>query len=56
MPYSEVAELAEVAACGTAVVLTPIKSLTRAGEKLTFDGFPTSSRLYEAVTAIQVSK
>jgi len=56
VPYSEVADLAEVAACGTAVVLTPIKSLTRAGEKLTFDGFPTISRLYEAVTAIQVGE
>jgi len=54
VPWSEVASFKEVAACGTAVVLTPIKSITRGVDKLTFDSFDTIAKLYDAVTAIQV--
>jgi len=53
VPWEEVATLTEVAACGTAVVLTPIKSITRGDATINFDGFATIAKLYEAVTALQ---
>lgn len=53
VPFSELPTLREVAACGTAVVLTPISSITRGDEVVRFDGFETIERLYKAITAIQ---
>ena len=55
VPWEEVKTLREVAACGTAVVLTPIKSITRGETKLTFDDFSTIAKLYEAVTTLQTA-
>mmetsp|Transcript_33984 Transcript_33984/g.56233 ORF Transcript_33984/g.56233 Transcript_33984/m.56233 type:complete len:368 (+) Transcript_33984:51-1154(+) len=54
--FSEVATFKEVAACGTAVVLTPVKSITRGGAVTRFDSFNTISTLYEAITAIQTAE
>jgi len=54
--WDEVASFKEVAACGTAVVLTPISSITRGDQKVSFESFDTIARLYEAVTAIQVGE
>lgn len=51
--WAEVEQLKEVAACGTAVVLTPVESITRGEQVVRFDGFDTISKLYEAVTTIQ---
>ena len=56
MPWSEVGSFAEVAACGTAVVLTPISTITRGEEKLSFASFDTIARLYEAVTKVQMGE
>jgi branched-chain amino acid aminotransferase len=53
IPWEEVATFREVAACGTAVVVTPIKSITRGETVLRFDGYETLERLYNAVTAVQ---
>jgi len=52
----EVDSLKEVAACGTAVVLTPIKSITRGERVMRFSGFETIAKLYEAVTAVQTGE
>ena len=57
VPWEEVPTLREVAACGTAVVLTPIKSITRGEKKIAFDeSFPTIAKLYEAVTTLQAGQ
>jgi len=57
VPWSEVASFKEVAACGTAVVLTPISSITRGDQVVRFgDNFDTITRLYKAVTDLQVAK
>jgi len=56
VPWSEVATLKEVAACGTAVVLTPIQSITRGGSQIKFEGFETIAKLYEGVTALQTGE
>lgn len=56
VPWEEVADLKEVAACGTAVVLTPLSSITRGETRHTFKDFPTISRLYDAVTALQLGE
>lgn len=53
VPWEEVATFKEVAACGTAVVLTPIKSITRGGGVTKFDGFDTIAKLYDGVTSLQ---
>ena len=53
VPFEEVEDLAEVAACGTAVVLTPIQSITRGGKVLKFEAFETIAKLYEGVTNLQ---
>lgn len=50
---AEVADLAEVAACGTAVVLTPIKSITHGSTVHRFEAFTTIAKLYDAVTGMQ---
>ena len=46
IPWDEVSSFQEVAACGTAVILTPIQSLARGGESylsaLSSDGNPTT--------------
>ncbi len=51
--WEEVSTLKEVAACGTAVVLTPIQSITRAGSTCHFDGHETIAKLYNHVTQMQ---
>jgi len=51
--FDEVATLKEVAACGTAVVLTPIESITRSDKVLRFETFETIAKLYKAITAMQ---
>ena len=53
VPWEEVGLLKEVAACGTAVVLTPIKSIARGDKKHHLPGFDTIAKLYEAVTKLQ---
>jgi len=53
IPYSEIPSLREVAACGTAVVLTPISSITRGADVTRFDSFATIETLYKAITAMQ---
>ena len=55
VPWDEVATLKEVAACGTAVVLTPIKSITRGGVATKFETFDTIAKLYESVTKLQTA-
>ena len=47
--WAEVGAFEEVAACGTAVVLTPIKSLTRGDEIVEFGGFEQFQGLYDRV-------
>jgi len=54
--WEEVGELKEVAACGTAVVLTPISSITRGDEVVRFSGFDTISKLYNLITSIQLGE
>jgi len=54
VPWDEVPTLREVAACGTAVVLTPIQSLTRGEQVVRFESFETIARVYDAVTSLQV--
>jgi len=51
--WEEVHALKEVAACGTAVVLTPIESITKGDEVVRFSGFDTIAKLYGGVTAMQ---
>lgn len=53
MSYDEISDLAEVAACGTAVVLTPIKSITRGSSVHRFETFDTIAKLYDGVTGVQ---
>ena len=57
VPVTELAEFAEVGACGTAVVITPVYSI-RYGKKLfTFgkehEAGPTLTKLYNEITGIQ---
>ena len=47
VPWDEVGSFEEVAACGTAVVLTPIQSITRGTETVRFGSFDTISKLYD---------
>jgi len=54
VPWEEVATFREVAACGTAVVLTPIQSLTRGDDVLRFESFETIAKVYDAVTSLQM--
>jgi branched-chain amino acid aminotransferase len=56
VPWEEVATFKEVAACGTAVVLTPISSLTRGDTCHRFETFETISTLYNAVTDLQLGR
>mmetsp|Transcript_43330 Transcript_43330/g.113891 ORF Transcript_43330/g.113891 Transcript_43330/m.113891 type:complete len:358 (-) Transcript_43330:249-1322(-) len=54
--FDEVGTFKEVAACGTAVVVTPIKSITRGDTTLRFNGFSTIEKLYNAVTSVQTGE
>ena len=57
VPLSELSEFAEVGACGTAVVITPIHKIVHGEQTYTFgDGIscgPVLQKLYDALTAIQ---
>jgi len=53
IPWDEVKSLKEAAACGTAVVLTPMKSITRGDEEVSFGSYATIQRLYDTVVEIQ---
>lgn len=50
---TELADFSEVACCGTAVVLGPLKSVTHGKTKYTFDHFDTLQKLYDDFTAVQ---
>jgi branched-chain amino acid aminotransferase len=57
VPYDELETFAEIAACGTAVVVTPISEITR-GDKVIKTGDPdgcgpTLQKLYDTVQGIQ---
>lgn len=54
--WDEVASFKEVAACGTAVIITPLKSVTRGAEKFEFDGFDTLKTLHDNVRALQTGE
>lgn len=64
LPWSEALTLSEAAACGTAVVLTPMASLTREAdpegrwphEEVRFKGHGTIQRLYDHVVALQLGE
>mmetsp|Transcript_4100 Transcript_4100/g.5900 ORF Transcript_4100/g.5900 Transcript_4100/m.5900 type:complete len:372 (-) Transcript_4100:293-1408(-) len=56
VPFSEVSSFKEVAACGTAVVLTPIKSITRGNDVIEFQPLDKLKVLYEKVKALQVGE
>jgi branched-chain amino acid aminotransferase len=56
IPWAEVKTLRELAACGTAVVLTPMQSITRGEEEVRFGGHSTIQRLYDRVVAIQTGE
>ena len=51
---AEVPEFEEVAACGTAVVLTPIASLTKGEEVVEFSGFSKFQAMYDRIRGIQL--
>ena len=53
IPYGEVASMREVGACGTAVVLTPIASVTRDGHRAEFGELELLRQLREACVDIQ---
>ena len=58
--WSEIPDFAEIGACGTAAVITPISSITRGKETLRFGAEdkpgPTLQRLYDAIQSIQYGK
>uniref|UniRef100_A0A7S3NIU8 Branched-chain-amino-acid transaminase n=1 Tax=Aureoumbra lagunensis TaxID=44058 RepID=A0A7S3NIU8_9STRA len=59
IPFEELASFSEVAACGTAVVVTPVGTLTRrstlgSGDSVfSYPKHPISTQLYDIVTQIQ---
>ena len=57
VPYEEIREFAEVAACGTAVVITPVWEITRGDDVITISGKDTVGehlqKLYDTVQGIQ---
>ena len=57
VPYEEIKEFAEVAACGTAVVVTPVWEITRGNEVIKIsepDGVgPHLQKLFDTVQGIQ---
>jgi branched-chain amino acid aminotransferase len=54
IPWSEVPSLREVAACGTAVVITPIKSITRGSQVIQCGELNVLHKLYNKVRGLQV--
>ena len=60
VPWSEVESFAEVGACGTAAVITPIHSITRGDKTLRFGSpdrpGPTLQRLYDEIRGIQYGR
>lgn len=56
VPWTEVSSLKEAAACGTAVVLTPMKSITRDQTTVEFGSHATIQTLYDAVVETQTGK
>ena len=58
--WDELGTFSEIAACGTAAVITPVHSLTRGNETLTFGdektAGPALTRLYEEIQAIQYGR
>ena len=54
--WEEVSEFKEVAACGTAVVLTPIASLTHGSQKVEFGDFSQFQVMYDRVRQIQLGE
>jgi branched-chain amino acid aminotransferase len=53
VPFSEVSSFKEVGACGTAVVLTPIGSITKSGDRIEFGGCETLLGLRQKIVDIQ---
>jgi branched-chain amino acid aminotransferase len=57
IPYEEIATFKEVAACGTAVVVTPVYEITRGDEVISISSpdtvGPRTQKLYETVQGIQ---
>ena len=55
--WDEIESFAEIGACGTAAVITPVSSITRGDKTLRFGSEdkpgPTLKRLYDAIQAIQ---
>lgn len=51
--YDEVASFQEVGACGTAVVLTPIGSITKGGVRTEFDDCEVLLKLRQSIVDIQ---
>jgi len=53
VPWAEVRTLREAAACGTAVVLTPMRSITRGEEVVEFQTHQVVERLYGKISRLQ---
>jgi branched-chain amino acid aminotransferase len=53
---SEAATFKEVAACGTAVVLTPVQSITKGDKVYKYSTFDTIAKLYESITSVQAGE
>jgi branched-chain amino acid aminotransferase len=58
IPVEELADLAEVGACGTAVVITPISRIVHGDREFSYgqECGPILKRLYDAVTGIQYAE
>jgi len=54
--FAEVPSFKEVAACGTAVVITPIKSLTKGDKTYKFGELDVLKQLYDRVRAVQLAE
>jgi len=54
--FDELSTFAEVGACGTAVVITPIRKIVRGDREFYFgeECGPTSRKLYETLTSLQI--
>jgi len=53
---AEAATFKEVAACGTAVVLTPVQSITKGDTVYKYSTFDTIAKLYESITSVQAGE
>ena len=52
--FAEVPSFSQIAACGTAVIVTPIRSITKGGKKLEMkDDYSELSKLYQDVRDLQ---